>query len=55
MQLFDYGAASAPMHSVFLELDRNHHHLDFKFLDENNNVIIPSTFYIQLSNKDVIA
>ena len=27
------------------------HHLDFKILDENNNEVIPRTFYLQLLNK----
>ena len=40
------------MHLVFLELDTHRHHLDFKILDENNNKVIPRTFYLQLLNKD---
>ena len=39
------------MHLLFLELDRHKPQLDFKILAENNNVIIPSTFYLQLLNK----
>ena len=39
------------MHLLFLELDRHKPQLDFKILVENNNVIIPSTFYLQLLNK----
>ena len=42
------------MHLVFLELDTYHSLLDFKLLDENNNAIIPRTFYLQLLNKDYI-
>ena len=39
------------MHLVFLEVDTDHCHLDFKLLDENNNVIIAMTFFLQLLNK----
>ena len=39
------------MHLVFLELDTHWPHLDFKTLDENNNVIITRTFYLQILNK----
>ena len=39
------------MHLAFLELDTHRPHLDFKILDENNNVIISSTFYLQLLNR----
>ena len=51
MQVSDYKASFTPMHLVFLELDTHHCHLDFKILDENNNVIIPRTFYLQILNK----
>ena len=40
------------MHLVFLELDTHRPHLDFKILDENNNIVIPRTFYLQLLNKE---
>ena len=40
-----------PMHLVFLELDTHRHLLYFKIIDENNNEVIPRTFYIQLLNK----
>ena len=40
------------MHLVFLELDTHRHHLDFKILDENNNEVIPRTFYLQRLNKE---
>ena len=46
MQVFDYRVAFTPMHLVFLELDTHRCHLDFKFLDENKNVIVPRTFYL---------
>ena len=39
------------MHLVFLEVDTDHCHLDFKLLDEKNNVIIAMTFFLQLLNK----
>ena len=51
MQASDYEAAFSPMHLVFLELGVSHYHLDLKLLDENNNVIIPKTFSLQLLNK----
>ena len=51
-QVSDYKAAFTAMHLVFLELETHHCHLDFKLLDENKNVIIPRTFYLQLLNKD---
>ena len=48
----NYQATFSPTHLVFLELDNTHrHHLDFKILDENNNEVIPRTFYLQLLNK----
>ena len=40
------------MHLAFLELDTYSAHLDFKILDENNNEVIPRTFYLQLLNKE---
>ena len=46
MQVFNYRVAFTPMHWVFLELDTHRCHLDFKFLDENKNVIVPRTFYL---------
>ena len=51
MHVFDYKSTFSPMHLVFLELDTHRHHLDFKILDENNNEVIPRTFYLQLLNK----
>ena len=42
---------SPPIHLVFLGLDTDQPHLDFKILDENNNEVIPKTFYLQLLNK----
>ena len=51
MHLSIYEATFSPMHLVCLELDTHRPHLDFKTLDENNNEVIPTTFYIQLLNK----
>ena len=51
MHVSNYKAAFSPIHLVFLELDIDWPHLDFKILDENNNEVIPSTFYLQLLNK----
>ena len=47
----NYKATFSPVHSAFLELDSHRHNLDFKILDENNNEVIPRTFYLQLLNK----
>ena len=51
MHVSNYKATFSPMHLVFLELDTHQPHLDFKILDENNNEVIPRTFYLQLLNK----
>ena len=40
------------MHLVFSELDTIRPHLNFKILDENNNGVIPRTFYLQLLSKE---
>ena len=47
----NYKVTFSPAHLVFLELDIHQPHLDFKILDENNNEVIPKTFYLQLLNK----
>ena len=52
MHVSNYKATISPMHLVFLELDTHRPHLDFKVLDENNNEVIPRTFYFQLLNYD---
>ena len=52
MQVSDYEATFSQMHLVLLELDTRWHHLDFKILNENNNEVIPRTFYLQLLYKD---
>ena len=51
MHVSNYKATFSPTHLVFLELDTHWNHLDFKILDENNNEVIPRTFYLQLLNK----
>ena len=51
MNASSYKATFSPMYLVFLELDTYRYHLDFKILDENNNEVIPRTFYLQLLNK----
>ena len=45
MQVSDYEFLIT-MRLVFLELDTDHFHVDFKLFDENNNVIIPRTLYL---------
>ena len=52
MHVFNYNATFSTVHLVFLELDKDQPHLDFKILDENNNEVIPRTFYLQLLNKE---
>ena len=51
MHVSNYKATLSLIHLVFLELDTHRPHLDFKILDENNNEVIPRTFYLQLLNK----
>ena len=46
MHVSNYIETFSPVHSVFLELEDIHRpHLDFKVLDENNNEVIPRTFF----------
>ena len=53
MHIFNYNSSFSPAHLVFLELEDMHQpHLHFKILDENNNEVIPRTFYLQLLNKE---
>ena len=51
MQISNYMVTFSPMHLVFLQLNRYRNHLDFKILEENNNEVIPRTFFLQLLNK----
>ena len=52
MHVSNYKATFSTMHLVFLEVDTNRSHLDFKILDESTNEVIPMTFYLQLLNKE---
>ena len=52
MQVSGYKAAFTLMSLSFLELDTHYCHLDFNFLDENNNVINQTKFNLQLLNKN---
>ena len=52
MHVSNYKAIFSPIHLVFLELDIQQSHLDFKILDEKNNEVVPRTFYHQLLNKN---
>ena len=51
MHVSNYKSKFFPVHLVFLKLDTDRAHLDFKILDENNNKVIPKTFYLQLLSK----
>ena len=52
MQVSNREGGGTAMYLVFLALQKHHFHLDFKFLDRNNNAIIAMTFNLQLLNKD---
>ena len=53
MHVSNYNTTFSPVHLVFLELEEIYQcHLDFKIFDENNNEVIPRTFYFQLLNKE---
>ena len=52
MHVSIYKTSFSTIHLVFLELDIEQPHLDLKILDENNNEVIPRTFYLQLLNKE---
>ena len=55
MHVSNYSTTFSPAHLVCLELEDIHlPHLDFKVLDENNNEVIPRTFYLQLLNNERI-
>ena len=51
MHVSNYKSTFSPIYLVFLELDTDRLHLDFKILDENNNKFISKTIYLQLLNK----
>ena len=46
MHVSNYKATFSPMHLVFLELGTHRPYRDLKILDENNNEVIPRTFYL---------
>ena len=50
MDISNYKATFSLIHLVFLELDIDQPHLDFKILDEKNNEVIQRAFYLQLLN-----
>ena len=50
--VLNYAASFSPAHLVFLEIEDIHQHLDFRILDENNNEVIPVSFYLRLLNKE---
>ena len=52
MHVSNYKATFSSIHLVFLELDIHQPDLDIKTLDENNNEVIPRTFYLQLLSKE---
>ena len=52
IQVSNYKATFSPIHLIFLELDIDQLHLDFKILDEHHNEVIPKAFYLQLLNKE---
>ena len=49
--VLNYSASFSPAHVVFLESEDIHQHLDFKVLDQNNNEVIPVSFYLRPLNK----
>ena len=51
MHVSHYKGIFPPTHLVFLDLDIDQPHLDFKMLDENNNAVLLWTFHLQLLNK----
>ena len=51
MHVLNYNASFSPTHLIFSELEDIHQHLDFNILYENDNEVIPITFYLQLLNK----
>ena len=53
MHVSNYKVTFSLIQLAFLELDIDQPHLDFKIIDENNNEIIPKTFYLQLLNKEL--
>ena len=52
MHVSHYNATFSPIHLVFLYLDTDRPHLDFKIFDEKNNEVILRGFNFQLLNKE---
>ena len=52
IQVSNYKSTFSPIHLIFLELEKDQLHLDFKILDEHHNEVIPKAFYLQLLNKE---
>ena len=50
MHVSNYKANFSRIYLAFLDLDIDQPHLDLKILNENNNEVIPGTFYFQLLN-----
>ena len=50
--VLNYAASFSTDHLVFLKLEDIYHQLYFKILDENNNDVIPVSFYLRLLNKE---
>ena len=51
MHVLNYNACFSSTHLIFSELEDMSQHLDFNILYENDNEVIPITFYLQLLNK----
>ena len=51
MHVSTYKENFSQIYLVFLDLDIDQPHLDFKILDKNNNEVIPRTFHLQLLHK----
>ena len=52
MNVSNNKATFSQIHLDFPELGIYQPHLNFKILDENNNEVIPRTFYLQLLHKE---
>ena len=53
MHVSSYKPTFSPIYLVFLELETDWPHLDFKMLDEKNSEVISRMFYLQLLNKQM--
>ena len=52
MHVSNYKETFSRIHLVFSELVTDRPPLDFKILDENNNEVIPRTFYLELLKRN---